>query len=546
MDTIFDYVKWMGDFSFEDKAFCEIDAMVLSVLSYYDFKLFDSSGSSPLTLRETCRKVASERRLPPPFSARTEVPVKEFLELAAKSPRFGSLLLRDYTETLDHERAVQFAAVTFEKKGDFSFIAFRGTDDTLAGWKEDFMISFTRTAAQEMALNYTKEHIVPGERNFIGGHSKGANLALYSAAHLRFDTWDHVEQVYILDGPGFCDEVLDTSTIEHVNRRATRIIPEYCVIGELFEPPISNTVIVGSCEKSFMQHDLFSWGIDHGKLLTVKDLDPQAKRMNDFLNGWIEDVSQKERKVFVDEIFDALSADGARTVEDVVKKGVKGYENTLVKILGSSKETRKTVAALPAQAALGSTVHHIRKLGILKWLDECHVAKCVILIAVGLFFIIASNRALEITAMILFAMLALAELFFTGYRLYKSKWDFSTAKERLILLIILIAICIVVLLKENALFMFGSILYGVFAIVLAFRQTSKAITQKDDFVMRVIHALEAALLLIYGVSSLIASYESVYGMALSIGILLIADGVLRLGYRIYILYHPQAQKKHYH
>ena len=83
MDTIFDYVKWMGDFSFEDKAFCEIDAMVLSVLSYYDFKLFDSSGSSPLTLRETCRKVASERRLPPPFSARTEVPVKEFLELAA-------------------------------------------------------------------------------------------------------------------------------------------------------------------------------------------------------------------------------------------------------------------------------------------------------------------------------------------------------------------------------------------------------------------------------------------------------------------------------
>lgn len=534
MDTVFDYIKWMGEFSFDVKSFCEPDAMVLSLLSYYDFSRRNDSGR-PLTLRATCSRIRKERSAPPPFSARTTIPVDEFLELAAQSARFGELLVRDYTETLDHERSVQFAAVTFEHDGGFRFISFRGTDDTLAGWKEDFMISFTRTEAQELALDYTRDHLDPQLTNYIGGHSKGANLALYSAAHLRYDEFDHVGQVYILDGPGFCDEVLDTAMIANVSRRATRIIPRYSVIGELFAPKIEHTVIVDSCEKSFMQHDVFTWGIDHGRLLTADSLDPQAIRMNDFVGGWIEDVSREERRVFVSELFDALAADGARTIADVIKLGPGGLENIVIRLIGSSKATRKTVASLPAQAALGSTVHHIRSMGILKWLDECEVAKCMILIAIGVFFLIASEKALDITAMIFFIALALAELGFTLFRLYHAKWDFSTAKERLYLLVILVAICIVVLIKENALFMLGSILYGILAIVMSFRQISKAINLKDDYAMRVIHVLEAVLLLVYGVGSLVAPYDAIYGFAVSIGILLIADGVIRLIYHIYLL-----------
>ena len=539
MDTIIDYVAWIGEFTFDVKAFCDEDALVLSSLSYFEFKLPQNDPSAPLTLRETYRRICEDRRTPPSFTARSAAPVYDFLESVAQSARYGDLLIRDYTEILDHEHAVQFSAVAFEKKQDFRFIAFRGTDDTLAGWKEDFMISFTRTAAQEMALDYTKEHIAPELRNFIGGHSKGANLALYAAAHLRFDLWDHVEQVYILDGPGFCKEVLDTSTIENVNRRATRIIPKYCVIGALFAPKISRTVIVESCEKNFMQHDAFSWGIRHGRLLTVDSRDPQAIKINSFINGWIEDVSQEERRVFVDDIFAALTADGALTVSDVMKNGIAGLENTLVKLIGSHKETRRTVAALPTQAALGSTLHHIRRMGLVRWLDECHVAKCLLLLAVGLFFIIASDKSLEITAMIFFVLLALAELVFTVYRLVKSKYDFRSVKERLYLLIILIAICAVVLIKENALFMIGSILYGIFAIVLSLRQLSKAVARKDDVFMRVVHAAEAVLLMIYGISSLVAPYDAIFGFALSIGVLLMLDGAVRLYYRIYLLFRPQ-------
>ncbi|MBQ8297493.1 MAG: DUF2974 domain-containing protein [Ruminococcus sp.] len=543
MNNIFDYVKWIGNFSFREKEFCDVDALVLAQLSYFDFKLFKNYGQKPLTLRETYLKILAERQVQPVFSGRGNPWSTKFIEAAAQSARFGSMLLKNYVEKLDHQRAVQFSAVTFEQENDFNFIAYRGTDDTLAGWKEDFMISFTRTEAQELATEYAKSNIVPGTRNFICGHSKGANLALYAAAHLRFEIWDHVEQVYLLDGPGFCPEVLDTSTIAKVNRRAMRIIPKFCVIGKLFEPEISNTVIVDSSAEGLNQHDLFSWGVDYGELVRVSENDPQAKKLNNIIDKWIENVSQKERKIFVDEFFGALSADGALTVTDVMKDGVGGIENLLLKLLNSSSTTRRTVASLPTQAAFGNIFTNIRRMGFVKWLDECQVLKCFILIALGIFFLFASEKSLEITAMVFFLVLAVAELVLTIKRLYQAKWNFVSVKERIYLLVILLALCVVIVVKENALFMLGSILCGVFAIILAFRQLAKATAKTDNIFMRVIHALETILLFIYGASFLVAPYDTIFAYAMSVGILLIIDGAVRLGFRIYRQIRPQTSKR---
>ncbi len=540
-DNIYDYVKWMGGFTFEEKAFNDVDALVLSTLVYYDFSV-KKAPDAPMTLRETYRRIRSERGEPPFYTALHNDLCDEFCEIVAKSVRYGSTLVKNYTEKLDHENAVQFVAVTFEMPRLFNFIAYRGTDDTLAGWKEDFMISFTRTQSQELALQYACDNLLPNTVNMIGGHSKGANLALYAAAYLKFDLWENVNKVYLLDGPGFCPEVLDVENIEKVNRRAVRIVPEFCLIGKLFEPKIDDTVIIKSSGNGLLQHDLFTWGVSYGELLTSDHYDEQSLKMSGLIDRWISNMGQDERKTFVNELFDALASDGALTVSDIMDKGLDSLEGIAMKLMSGSHTTRKAVASLPEQALFGNAISSIRKIGLIQWLGQCQVAKNLVLLGTGLFFVLASDRALEITAMVFFLALTAIELVLTIRRLYQAEWKFSMIKERVYLLASLIAICIVIVVKKQALFMIGSILCGIIAIILAFRQMSKATDKQDDTFMRVVHAFETLLLFVYGICFLVVSSDMVYDFSVSVGIVLMVDGAVRMGYRIYRQTHPAVPK----
>ena len=542
MDNINGYIKWMGGLTFDERAFNDIDAIVLATLSYYELKTPEKTESAPLTLRETFRRICADTGEKPFFTGFKNEWCDEFCEIAAKSARFGGMLVKNYTELLDHKNAVQFSAVTFEQPGHFNFIAYRGTDDTLAGWKEDFMISFTRTQGQELALQYAKENIVSDNVNLIGGHSKGANLALYASAYLKFDLWDMISAVYLLDGPGFCPEVLDTAQIAKVNRRAIRITPEFCVIGKLFEPQIDNTAIIKSSGNGLLQHDPMTWGIQYGELMTTDAYDEKAEKMNGLIDRWIENIDRDERETFINELFDALASEGALTVSDIMDKGLDSLEKIAVKLMSGSHTTRKAVASLPEQALFGNAFINIKKVGFFRWLKECRVAKSLVLFAVGLFFVLASDKALEITAMVFFLSLTAVQLVLTIRRLAQAGWILSKVKERIYMLAGLIAICIVIVVKDQALFLIGSILYGVASLILAFRQLSSVLDKNDDIVMRIIHAAETLLLFYFGVTFLIISYDMIYDYSIFVGILLMVDAAVRASYRIYRQFHPAAPK----
>ena len=144
--------------------------------------------------------------------------------------------------------------------------------------------------------------------------------------------------------------------------------------------------------------------------------------------------------------------------------------------------------------------------------------------------------------MTFFIALTVVELVLTIRRLQKADWDFLRIKERLYLLVALVAICIVIVVKDQALFMIGSILYGVSALIIAFLQLSKATNTKGDTFMRFVRMIETALLFVYGIMFLILNYEQIYGCSLSVGILLMLDGAVRIGYSIYRYYHPAKPK----
>ena len=348
MDTILDYIRWRGDIPFSVDGLREADALVLCMLSYYDIKPMWADQEGPIRLRD-CRKLLDAGPVPVLLVGRDKG-YQEIFAQAVASRRFGELLISDYVDTVRDDPPLQFADLCFHDDRGISLLAYRGTYDSLAGWEEDFMIGFTRTEAQELALRYADAHLLTGRRWYMGGHSKGGNLALYVASSLQQPVLDRLERIFILDGPGLCGEVMDTSGVERIDSRCTRIIPYFSVIGKLFEPQITDSRIVRSNASGMAQHSLATWGIDHGALDQCAENDPRSRWINATVGEWIDDIPQEERVVFVRELFDSLAANGARTLDELDEAGVGGFENILRSLYTSSEITRRTISNLPRQA----------------------------------------------------------------------------------------------------------------------------------------------------------------------------------------------------
>lgn len=367
MDHLVDYIKWMGNISFRALPFNEADALVLCMLSYYDFTPLFQGRTAKLPVREAMRLIEEDQvRV---MLVGRDRGFREILECAARSERYGSLLIRSYVDLYRQDPPLQFAALTFCAP-DFRFVAFRGTDDSLAGWEEDFRISFTVTEAQRLAADYLARALKCRTPCYVGGHSKGGNLALYAACMLPEGAWDRVKHLYLLDSPGICPEVMDDSAVRSIDGKTTRIIPAFSIVGKLFEPQISDSRIVQSSASGFVQHSLDTWGIDHGKLLLAEGPNPRSVWINDVLSRWIGGISQENRETFVEELFAALAADGAATLDEIEERGVGGFEAILMKLFSSSEVTRRTLGDLPKRAILGDHYDAISEKGFASWLLE--------------------------------------------------------------------------------------------------------------------------------------------------------------------------------
>ena len=325
MDNITDYVRWVGGTGFEGRPFSRVDNIVLSQLCYLDLK--DIPGMNEeggeMTLKECVASLTnlglSIRKMAPDDSER----FTRLVRTCASSKRFGSLYISSFTDVLNEEDTIQFSAMTFSPnpgaKG-WGFVAFRGTDSTIAGWKEDFMTSFTLTSSQKMAEEYVRARLETFDTLLVGGHSKGGNLAVYSVAVLPDELFDRIEHVYTNDGPGFCDEVLGKDLIKRVNPKATRIIPQFTVVGSVFAPDIDDSYVIKTDRQMIEQHELCSWGIDHGDLFIAPEgIDPLAAKINRGIDKWVYSVNIEERKRFINAYSGGLRGAGHKGLGEDLK-----------------------------------------------------------------------------------------------------------------------------------------------------------------------------------------------------------------------------------
>jgi hypothetical protein len=329
MADLFDYLHWRGDLTFSQDPVGPVDALIFSALSYLTFQgSVTERPDIPISLRE-----ASEEFFSQP-DAEQRCRVKGDLNLlmaAAETTRFGNSLLLQYRDILIPEEDTQFAAITFLLDNNTAFVAFRGTDYSLTGWKEDFNMTFRESIpAQLLAAQYTREI---SERYpmplYLGGHSKGGNLAVFSAVKSAPLIRNRIQAVYNHDGPGFTDFVMEDPAYQELVPRITTIIPQSSVIGMLLEHREPYTVIK-SKQVGLLQHDFYFWLLDGPGFIPMEKVTENSKFLDLTIKEWLNGMSSAERNEIVDSVFDLLTIGNASSVFDLIHpKNVRTYLKTL-------------------------------------------------------------------------------------------------------------------------------------------------------------------------------------------------------------------------
>lgn len=329
MADLFDYLRWRGDLSFSQVPPGPVDALIFSALSYLTLGgSVTERPDIPVSLREASEEFFRDLDTEKRCRVKTDL---SLLMAAAESQRFGNTLLLQYRDILIPEEDTQFAAITFLLDNNSAFIAFRGTDYTLTGWKEDFNMTFRESIpAQLLAVQYTKEI---SERYpmplYLGGHSKGGNLAVYSAVKSDPLIRSRIQAVYNHDGPGFTDFVMEDPAYLEMVPRVSTIIPQSSVIGMLLEHREPYTVIK-SKQLGLLQHDFYSWMLEGPEFVPMEEVTDHSKFLDLTIKEWLGGLTTEERNEIVDTVFDLLSIGNVSSVFDLIHpKNVRTYLKTL-------------------------------------------------------------------------------------------------------------------------------------------------------------------------------------------------------------------------
>ena len=349
MANILDYLEWRGDLTLEVSPFNEVDALLLAELSFINFegivpppeigrgvRLHDAAEAycTRNEGREIDMGVLVPDRIPAMFCA------------MASSRRFGDMLVNAFEEHTDSEIEQQFAAVTVELGDGTVYVSFRGTDDTLVGWKEDLNMGFlAEVPSQEQAVRYLNRAArqYAGRKLRVGGHSKGGNLAVYSAVRSVAAVQDRILAVYNNDGPGFMYDLSATAEHQRIAGRILTIVPQSSVVGMLLQHE-KNVQVVHSTYEGIMQHDGFSWEVKGTQFVHLDDFSREGKIVDETIDSWASELSARQREALADAIYEVLTATGAQTLSELNEEKLKSAVGMLKSYKNLDRETRRALA----------------------------------------------------------------------------------------------------------------------------------------------------------------------------------------------------------
>ena len=352
MENIVDYIRGTEE-TFEEKPWNEVDSLVLCQLSYLKFdglvpklELGEKSKRSKenLTLRRIDQSPDREKLFRDERYAKDN---REFWVALLHSRRFQNVELDYMVDFVDKETETQFAAVTFFLPDGAVYVAFRGTDESIIGWKEDFNLAFSKPVpAQEKSVVYLNQvaHHIRGAL-YVGGHSKGGNLAIYAAMHCKPKIQDKITRIYSMDGPGFRPETLEQGQYENIAERVTKIIPHSSLVGMLFEKKASFEIVESSVT-GLMQHYPLTWVVNGDRFVKLDKLHEPAQILDDTINEWIYSLDEGHTRVFINTLFDVLYASDSDNLIDFAADLPGSMQKVFSALGGLDDQTKEAVRSV--------------------------------------------------------------------------------------------------------------------------------------------------------------------------------------------------------
>lgn len=305
--------------TFLEKPFSRVDSLILSQLSYMNFSGLEApqGEKGPVILAEFLADDIPDDLFQQVIEVRSN---KEFVSALKESPRFSSIGLTHYVDSFDVGTEKQFSAVTYLLDDGTAYVAFRGTDATFIGWKEDFNMAYmTPIPSQEEAVAYLKKVHSSIKRPIrVGGHSKGGNLAVYAALRCSARMKEKLIAIYDHDGPGFHEEIYTEFQNHPLWKKIQATVPQASMIGMLLYNNLAEYTVVESRRMGILQHDPFSWKISpDGDFVVADSLSPDAVVFNKTMETWLSSLDNEGRERFIDTVYSVVKATGAVTFQDL-------------------------------------------------------------------------------------------------------------------------------------------------------------------------------------------------------------------------------------
>lgn len=287
------YLKKYKDISFEKAPLNKLDIALMTGLIYLNF---DKDETLAEFFQRNKDKKANEFKTVGTFFN------EKIIDVLRKSTRWKQIKISNIVNLYDEQKPLQFFALTMTIC-DQTFIIFRGTDDYLMSWKENFYLSFQdKIPSNDEALRYTEQILKKYDKVIICGHSKGGNDALYVASILKSS---QIKELYIYDSPGFLDEkIIDTK----INFYA----PKNSVVSMILKMDNIKIKYVKTNHPPFISHTMRTWNVDMNKLDFERSKITSFSKNIDYFNKlWINKTTKSERKKLTETFF----------------KNIKGFED---------------------------------------------------------------------------------------------------------------------------------------------------------------------------------------------------------------------------
>ena len=340
MANILDYIRKIGNNTFQEIKFNEVDSLIFSRLSYLPFesiKLEEKENFESIYKKMNSVNIDE-------FNMKQD---KELIDLVGTCNRYKNLIVTDYYFSRDEKKEMQFIAITIHLDNEELYLSYGGTDNTLVGWKEDFNLSFMlHIPSQIEAIKYIKKVFAKyNKKMHLGGHSKGGNLAVYAGVFCAKKIQDSIIDIANYDGPGFDKTVIESQKYKRILSKINTFIPQSSIIGRLLEHE-EQYIIVKSRQIAVMQHDIFSWGVNGLELEKLDKVTNGSDIINKTVRNYLKATSNKQREQFINIMYEIVTKTKAKTFKEFTASLTKNIGIILKSYKDISSEDKKLIGQM--------------------------------------------------------------------------------------------------------------------------------------------------------------------------------------------------------